>query len=70
MKNCEHENLVLEKTNEVILDESFSFKAEVCQDCGSYIWDDSVEKQFNIWLGELYKKKRSKFQVQFFYNLF
>jgi hypothetical protein len=66
MANCEHENLTLKKTSDVFFGETFDFKAEVCQDCGAYIWDDSVENQFNDWLRILYQKKRTKFQVQFF----
>jgi hypothetical protein len=66
MANCEHENLILKKTSDTFFGETFDFKAEVCQDCGAYIWDDSVENQFNDWLGVLYQKKRTKFQVQFF----
>lgn len=66
MANCEHENLNLKKTSDVFFGETFDFKAEVCQDCGAYIWDDSVENQFNDWLGILYQKKRNKFQIQFF----
>ncbi len=64
MTDCEHIKTSLKKNSEEFLGHKFSFKAETCDICEAVLWDDVVNKKFQIWINSLYKKHADLFVVQ------
>ena len=66
METCEHNELKKERHKRVFQGEEFLYEADTCSSCGSVIWNNTTEKEFNNWLNELFKGgKRHLFQVQY-----
>ena len=61
---CSHKNIVNKTIEKEIFDLKFKHKAKVCKDCNAYLRGPEFEKSYMNWLEEVYKEKRSKFQVQ------
>ncbi|MCK5072222.1 MAG: hypothetical protein KAQ98_02270 [Bacteriovoracaceae bacterium] len=64
-KECSHTKYKSQKHKRIFQDEVFPYKAKTCADCGSILWNDELQKQFNMWLIDLHKNKRHLFQVQY-----
>lgn len=61
---CSHKNINKKKVSKEILDMRFEAKTSVCNDCGAVLRDKEYERKYMLWLEEIYKKRRDKFQTQ------
>ena len=61
---CEHTKTEATKTTKDVAGLSFNYKAKRCVQCGSVLWSQDTETQFQAWLGEQRKKNPEKFVIQ------
>lgn len=63
---CGHTKSTKEKQLKEFQGEKFHFEAQTCNECGAVLWNNEIEKKYNLWLEKLQSKKRHLFQVQYF----
>lgn len=61
---CPHLHTSTKRVKRSFLELTFSHETLVCDDCGAYLRGEEYEKAYGKWLEEMYKAKRSKFQIQ------
>lgn len=64
-KECGHNKSVKEKHTKEFQSEKFHYEALTCADCGAVLWNNEIEKKYNLWLEKLQSKKRHLFQIQY-----
>ncbi len=67
--DCQHEKIEKQVVEKKFAGESFTHDAAVCTICGAFLRDKDYEVAFLDWVEGVYKRDRSKFQVQCHLNV-
>ena len=61
---CDHKKTKSVKATKEVAGLTFPYSTRECIDCGSVLWSQDVENEFQAWLGEQRKTNPDKFVVQ------
>jgi hypothetical protein len=61
---CNHVKTESTKATKDIAGLTFNYDTKQCVQCGSILWSEETEKQFQAWLGEKRRKNPNKFVIQ------